>query len=74
MARPEGIEPPTTWFDAKYSIQLSYGRAACLPTILWHPLRAQGLLGRSGGLPLAGPAFGNEVLYPRIRRGLPGAA
>ena len=27
MARPEGLEPPTTWFEARYSIQLSYGRA-----------------------------------------------
>ena len=26
MVRPEGIEPPTLWFVAKYSIQLSYGR------------------------------------------------
>src|SRR5690606_21000990 len=28
MARPERFELPTTWFEARYSIQLSYGRAA----------------------------------------------
>lgn len=28
MARPEGLEPPTTWFEARYSIHLSYGRGA----------------------------------------------
>jgi hypothetical protein len=32
MARPEGFEPPTPWFVAKYSIQLSYGRASCSET------------------------------------------
>ena len=26
LVRPEGLEPPTPWFEAKYSIQLSYGR------------------------------------------------
>ena len=26
LARPERFELPTTWFEAKYSIQLSYGR------------------------------------------------
>ncbi len=25
-ARPERFELPTTWFEARYSIQLSYGR------------------------------------------------
>ena len=27
MADPEGLEPPTPWFEAKCSIQLSYGSA-----------------------------------------------
>jgi hypothetical protein len=27
LARPERFELPTTWFEARYSIQLSYGRA-----------------------------------------------
>ena len=25
VAGPEGFEPPTPWFVAKYSIQMSYG-------------------------------------------------
>src|SRR5690606_8263622 len=28
LARPERFELPTTWFEARYSIQLSYGRVA----------------------------------------------
>ena len=31
MAYPEGLEPPTPWSVAKYSIQLSYGYAERLP-------------------------------------------
>ena len=27
MARPERFELPTDWFEASYSIQLSYGRS-----------------------------------------------
>jgi hypothetical protein len=30
MARAEGFEPPTAWFVARYSIQLSYARAETL--------------------------------------------
>ena len=26
MVRREGLEPPTPWFEARYSIQLSYRR------------------------------------------------
>ena len=30
MARPERFELPTNWFEASYSIQLSYGRFTLL--------------------------------------------
>jgi hypothetical protein len=33
MVRPEGVEPPTYWFVASCSIQLSYGR-----TLRWMQL------------------------------------
>ena len=33
MARPERFELPTTWFEAKYSIQLSYGRVWGVPIL-----------------------------------------
>lgn len=26
--RPEGIEPPTSWFEARHSVRLSYGRTS----------------------------------------------
>jgi hypothetical protein len=30
LARPERFELPTPWFEARYSIQLSYGRVAVM--------------------------------------------
>ena len=34
VARQEGLEPPTFWFVAKHSIQLSYWRIGCSLTAL----------------------------------------
>lgn len=36
--RPEGLEPPTTWFEARYSVQLSYGRKKKADGFLHQPL------------------------------------
>jgi hypothetical protein len=32
MVRPAGFEPATPWFEAKYSIQLSYERPSAVAT------------------------------------------
>ncbi len=36
MVRPEGVEPPTYWFVASCSIQLSYGRTLHLRQLSKH--------------------------------------
>ncbi len=48
MARLGGFEPPTAWFVARYSIQLSYSRAKpcwTAPDNVWRCLPLGGLLG-----------------------------
>jgi hypothetical protein len=35
MARPERFELPTNWFEASYSIQLSYGRIPTTAMMAW---------------------------------------
>ena len=47
--RPERFELPTTWFEAKCSIQMSYGRSAeYLLRVLKHSLTPGWVLGEFG--------------------------
>ena len=39
MARWEGVEPPTFWFVARCSIQLSYQRVGAVLSV-WRPIRS----------------------------------
>ena len=74
MARPERFERPTPWFVAKYSIQLSYGRAAKLgetPEKTSFPDYCQisqpGLSlssGAPGAIRTPDPLVRSQVLYP----------
>ena len=43
MARSGGFEPPTAWFVARYSIQLSYERVVVGANIRDNPRLAQAL-------------------------------
>ena len=51
MARQEGFEPPTTWFEARYSIQLSY----------WRKRKLDGAPGR---IRTSDRLVRSQVLYP----------
>src|SRR5258708_39663150 len=53
MVRPEGVEPPTYWFVASCSIQLSYGR-----TLRWMQLSKDTGI-RSAEQPSAEPSEAN---------------
>ena len=59
MARSGGFEPPTAWFVARYSIQLSYERAS--EKSRYNILRKNGALGR---IRTSDRLVRSQVLYP----------
>ena len=54
MARMEGFEPPTAWFVARYSIQLSYMRKNSLSS----------MCGAHGRIRTSDRLVRSQVLYP----------
>ncbi len=82
MVRPEGVEPPTYWFVASCSIQLSYGRTLlgcnCFSIPDW-PVEINlatglgGVCGAPGRIRTSDPLVRSQMLYPtelRARGGL----
>jgi hypothetical protein len=57
LARPERFELPTSWFVARHSIQLSYGRVPKMLILLVFPawLRGPVSVPESGAHPTTGP-------------------
>ena len=58
MARVEGFEPPTAWFVARYSIQLSYTR------VLEHKFLPKLKNGACGRIRTSDRLVRSQVLYP----------
>jgi hypothetical protein len=65
MVRPEGLEPPTLWFEARCSIQLSYGRGKaelyCIAKALWMALAFYLAAGAAAGGASTGAGIVNSV-------------
>ncbi len=66
MARVEGFEPPTAWFVARYSIQLSYTRVGyeTKPRREWamHQIKTEN--GARGRIRTSDRLVRSQVLYP----------
>ncbi len=64
MARVEGFEPPTAWFVARYSIQLSYTRTITLSTKKAHVHEPFVKYGARGRIRTSDRLVRSQVLYP----------
>ena len=68
MARSGGFEPPTAWFAARYSIQLSYERASELTTFPHQcnegTFNLEGKNGALGRIRTSDRLVRSQVLYP----------
>jgi hypothetical protein len=69
MVRPEGFEPPTLWFVAKCSIQLSYGRTVLhgneISLLRMREQSKRGCVcGAPGRIRTSDPLVRSQMLYP----------
>ena len=78
IAPGDFVEPPTTWFEARYSIQLSYGRAAACAghstatQAAGYVRRSPGLASRSCRYPARNHDPGHKSgKFPPQRSGIP---